>query len=285
MDKKISDKERKAAIENSVAVINQARNYIPKVGVFGDTGVGKSSLCNALFGQEVAKISNIEACTREPQEVLIASGGIILVDVPGVGEDPDRHEEYVELYKSLVPTLDMVIWAIKADDRKYLSALEVYKDVLVPHLDKCPVVFVVTQVDKVEPYREWNIQNSCPGPNQQANIEIKIRDIATRFEVPEDTVVPISANDKYNLTKLVDTIVKRAPNSKKYSFVREAKEENVSEDSAISAELGIIAAVKEAVGEIWDFIKDDVTPLLKDAALKAAKFVAKKALMWFMKLF
>jgi predicted GTPase len=28
--------------------IEQTRNYTPKVGIFGNSGVGKSSLCNAL---------------------------------------------------------------------------------------------------------------------------------------------------------------------------------------------------------------------------------------------
>ena len=38
------------------------RTYVPKIGVFGVTGVGKSSLCNALFGSDVAVISDVVAC-------------------------------------------------------------------------------------------------------------------------------------------------------------------------------------------------------------------------------
>jgi predicted GTPase len=113
--------------------VNKLRNYTPKVGVFGNSGVGKSSLCNALFGKEVAKIADVEACTREPQEIFIGSkdgkGGIMLVDVPGVGEDPERHKEYIALYKSLAPNLDLVLWAIKSDDRNYASAIEAYSAV------------------------------------------------------------------------------------------------------------------------------------------------------------
>ncbi|QNN45566.1 50S ribosome-binding GTPase [Thermomonas brevis] len=44
--------------------INSIRTYTPKVGVFGDSGIGKSSLCNALFGREKATISDVAACTR-----------------------------------------------------------------------------------------------------------------------------------------------------------------------------------------------------------------------------
>ena len=49
--------------------MNHIKNYTPKIGVFGDTGVGKSSLCNSLFGKDIASVSDVEACTREIQEI------------------------------------------------------------------------------------------------------------------------------------------------------------------------------------------------------------------------
>lgn len=35
-------------------------DYRPKIGVFGKTSVGKSSLCNALFGKQICAISATE---------------------------------------------------------------------------------------------------------------------------------------------------------------------------------------------------------------------------------
>jgi predicted GTPase len=167
-------------------------------------------------------------------------GGIVLVDVPGVGEDPQRHKEYVELYKSLVPNLDLVLWAVKADDRKYLSAIDVYNEVLLPNIKKCPVVFVITQVDKIEPHREWDMSNNIPSPKQQANIMAKANDISARFDVSTNKVIAVSSSDGYNLVELVNRVVEVLPNEKKYSFAREAKEENVSDEAAKSAEKGVL---------------------------------------------
>ena len=271
-------------LERINAELNRVRNYTPKVGIFGDTGVGKSSLCNALFGKDIAKISNVEACTRHPQEILVGDkgkGGIVLVDVPGVGEDPARHKEYIELYKSLVPNLDLVIWAIKSDDRKYLSAIDVYNEVLLPSIQKCPVVFVITQADKIEPYREWNINENKPGPNQEKNIALKANDISSRFNIPTNKIIAISSSDGYNLVELVNRVVEVLPNEKKYSFTREAKEGNVSEEAARNAEKGVFDHIKEYAGKAWDAVKDVVVPVIVESATKVVKHAAKAVVSWF----
>jgi len=251
--------------------VEKIRTYTPKVAIFGDTGVGKSSLCNALFGQDVAKISNVEACTREPQEMLIGDqndGGLILIDVPGIGEDPKRHQEYIELYKSLLPELDLIIWAIKADDRKYASAIDVYENIIKPNLQRCPVVFAITQVDKIEPYREWDLKNNKPGETQLANLDRKRIDIADRFEILPNLIIPISSTDKYNLEQLVAKIIEVLPNEKKSSFAREAKDENISEETYEKAEKGTWDAIKEQFSDVWDSVKDSVADVIIATAPK-----------------
>jgi hypothetical protein len=264
--------------------LKKVRSYRPKVGIFGDTGVGKSSLCNALFGKETAKISNVEACTREPQHILIGGSnnhGITLIDVPGVGEDPERHQEYIQLYQSLLPELDLILWVIKADDRKYLSAIDVYTNILKPNLDNCPVVFVINQVDKIEPIEEWYENNKKLGPTQQNNLIIKTNDISSRFDVSTNKIIPVSAKGNYNLVELVNRVVEVLPNEKKYAFTRETKEENVSEEATRNAEKGIFDHIKEAVGNAWDYVKDDVVDYLVEKAKEHIPKVAKKVISLF----
>lgn len=217
--------EQKASINNR---LNKILNYEPRVGVFGKTGVGKSSLCNALFGADICSISDVEACTRNPQEVLLnmGQGGIKLIDVPGVGENTARDEEYGKLYSKLLPELDLVLWLIKADDRALASDENFYKNIVKPHIDEGkPFFFVLNQVDKIEPFRDWNEDKHEPGAKQFQNIYRKVDDVARFFDVAPSRVIPVSANEKYNLTKLVDEFVRALPAEKKVTVFRAVNEE------------------------------------------------------------
>ena len=266
--------------------ITRIRSYTPKVGVFGNSGVGKSSLCNALFGREVAKISDVEACTRKPQEILLGSenGGITLIDVPGIGEDPVHQKEYTALYKSLAPELDLVLWAIKADDRNYASALDSYKEVFSSEEKLPPVLFVITQTDKTNDTEDWDHQEYKPGGTQIGNIAIKENDVSRRFGVSANQIISIAVSKKgksYNLKELVDLVVEALPNEKKFSFTREAKQENVSEEARKGAEKGIWDSVKEFAGEAWDSVKDKVVDAIIVSAPKIISSVGKWIKSWF----
>lgn len=205
-------------------------NYEPRVGIFGKTGVGKSSLCNALFGKDVCPISDVQACTRNTQEVLLNIGaggnGIRLIDVPGVGESSARDEEYATLYAKLLPELDLVLWIIKSDDRALASDENFYKNIVKPHIQEGkPFFFVLNQVDKIEPFREWNEETHEPGAKQFQNIHKKVDDVATFFDVAPSRVIPVSANEKYNLTKLVDEFVRALPAEKKITVFKAVNDE------------------------------------------------------------
>ncbi len=66
--------------------INDVISYEPVIGIMGKTGAGKSSLCNAIFKGDVCAVSDVEACTREMQEIRIQFGtrSVRLIDIPGV---------------------------------------------------------------------------------------------------------------------------------------------------------------------------------------------------------
>lgn len=254
---KLQDEQRRKIREK----IRQIKNYVPKVGVLGKTGAGKSSLCNALFGRKVAEISDIAACTREPQHILLSltdgGAGIVLVDVPGLGENQSKDIEYSALYNKLLPELDLVLWIIKADDRALSIDERFFNECIEPLKLTTPVVFVINQVDKIEPYREWDVKNISPSPKQLSNIRTKADEISKTFNVPSSKVCAVSAAEGFGLASLVEYVVSILPNEKKFSFVREAKEENVSEASVKEAERGIWESIKEFLGQVGEFYTEN----------------------------
>lgn len=272
---KLSVQEMERLKERIRQRVHELRTYVPKIGVFGVTGVGKSSLCNALFGGDVAAISDVAACTRSPQEILIGENGrgLCLVDVPGVGERIERDEEYFALYKSLMPELDLVIWVIKADDRAYAVAERAYKEIIKPHAERCPTLFVVNQVDKINPVREWDDEKNCPGEKQLANIQVKVNEIIKAFDVSTERIQTVSAEAKYNLEAVMDAIVDILPKEKKYAVTREAKEEVVSEKAQIEAEKGIWDTVKEIAGDALEAVREFAIDVVERGIKKVAKAV------------
>ncbi|MFC3627132.1 GTPase family protein [Vogesella amnigena] len=245
-------------------------NYHATIGVMGKTGAGKSSLCNALFGREVAEVSAVEACTRSPQEIdwSIQHGkGLSLIDMPGVGESGSRHDEYSALYRRLLPELDLVLWVIKGDDRALSIDEQFYQQVLLPELwDRAiPVVLVVSQVDKIEPCREWDWVKNHPGPCQRQNIEAKVAQVCRVFKLPSSQVCAIAAEEGYGLVALVEKIVTILPAEKKWSFTREARQETVSECAWRSASQGLWDTLTSAVMAIardsWAFVSSKLSAL------------------------
>lgn len=258
---KTTSAQRKQINERLSKVIN----YEPRIGVFGKTGVGKSSLCNALFGKDICPISDVQACTRSPQEIILNMDGqgIKLIDVPGVGESSERDEEYGKLYSTLLPELDLVLWLIKSDDRALASDENFYKNVVKPHIEEGkPFFFVLNQVDKIEPFREWNENEHEPGPKQFQNIYRKVDDVANFFDIAQSKVVPVSANEKYNLTKLVDEFVRALPAEKKITAFRAVNKEFQSTATGEHVKRSFLEVVEETVCTVVEKAGDVVCTVI-----------------------
>ncbi|HAU5636738.1 GTPase family protein [Citrobacter amalonaticus] len=187
--------------------VRQLTNYVPMIGIMGKTGVGKSSLCNALFADKVSPVSDVTACTRDPLcfRLQVGEHAMTIVDLPGVGESERRDVEYAELYSQQLPRLDLVLWLIKADDRALAVDEHFYRQVI-GEAYRHKVLFVISQSDKVEP--------TCDGEKlsteQKQNISRKICLLHELFQ-PVNPICAVSVRLQWGLRVMAERMIRCLP--------------------------------------------------------------------------
>ncbi|WP_233982422.1 GTPase family protein [Pectobacterium versatile] len=191
--------------------IEQLIQYEPVIGIMGKTGAGKSSLCNALFQGEVSPVSDSRACTRHALTFRLSSGqhSILFVDLPGVGENEERDRDYTALYQHWLPRVDIVLWLFKADDRALAIDQRIYRTVIGErYRDK--ILFVLNQVDKLEPSHEWDRESQQPSLKQSGNIYARRVAVRSTF-FPTHPVCAVSVKTGWGMAAMVETLFQCLP--------------------------------------------------------------------------
>lgn len=195
---------------------------------------------------------------------------MILLDMPGAGETINRDNEYSSLYKKWLPELDVVLWLIKADDRALAKDEDFYNNVVRPHLEDGKAFFVIlNQVDKIEPFREWNTIEHTPSLKQKSNIELKKSDIAKLFKLPVSKIIPVSVHEKYNMSYLIEEIINALPNEKKTSFTSKVNKEHVSEKAENESKKGFWKTALETIKSVGVVIAKGISQLVTEEVIKA----------------
>ena len=119
---------------------NSMRKYI---GIFGKTNAGKSSLFNALLGQEVAIVSEVSGTTGDPVSKaaeLLGYGAVTLVDTAGFDDFSQLGEKRMKKTKEVQDRCDLIIWVEDISDEQKVSI----------DFGKTPVLKVYTKCDKID---------------------------------------------------------------------------------------------------------------------------------------
>lgn len=215
----------------------------PRIMVGGKTGVGKSSVLNAVLGREVYETGILPTSRQKAEATWESRGGdIVVVDIPGFGEAHSAHSQGVAVAKYeenqgqvLFSEAHVCMLILKADDR----ALEIeqrflgnwQRDDFVRDL---PLLVVVNQIDKMKPTRDWSPQElnlRTPRTEKEKNIRTYLDYVGSLeglSQIPSDRILPFSAGetfddpDQYGVEELEMAIYEALPDAAKVLFARSA---------------------------------------------------------------
>lgn len=223
------------------AVLQQIQQP-PRIAVIGHTGVGKTSTINALFGTSL-KVSDVLSGTKNPvetrvpvdpaslptveglavrQDISAPHGLITVIDMPGLGETIAWDRIYLEVYRAVLPTVDVALWVM--DESRALASTEHYLGQLREMLHETVfkrLVFCVNKVDTFEP-GEWNTLVNLPGEQQEQSITTHLHRLEEVLGVSSERLVAYSAKKRYNLLPLLNAMLRAVPEARRVALDQRA---------------------------------------------------------------
>lgn len=87
------------------------------IGFFGVRNAGKSSLINAVTGQDLAVVSDVAGTTTDPVRKameLLPAGPVLIIDTPGIDDEGELGEMRVRKTRRVLNSVDVAVLAVDA---------------------------------------------------------------------------------------------------------------------------------------------------------------------------
>lgn len=85
------------------------------IGIFGRRNAGKSSIINAITGQDLAIISDVKGTTTDPvlkAMELLPLGPVVLIDTPGLDDEGALGQLRIQKAKQMLNKTDIALLVI-----------------------------------------------------------------------------------------------------------------------------------------------------------------------------
>lgn len=119
------------------------------IGFFGMRNAGKSSIVNAITGQDMAVVSDVKGTTTDPVKKsmeLLPLGPVLIIDTPGIDDDGELGELRVKKTQQILAKTDIAV--LVSDATREFVALERELITLFEE-KKLPYIIVYNKVDLI----------------------------------------------------------------------------------------------------------------------------------------
>jgi [FeFe] hydrogenase H-cluster maturation GTPase HydF len=167
----------------------KGRETKPHIGIYGRRNNGKSSLINAMTGQEIAIVSDVPGTTTDPVKKSIEIAGlgpVIMIDTAGIDDSGDLGKKRIAKSKETLKIIDLAILVLSH------NVFDEVETDLVRDFQKQDVPFII-------------VHNKSDEQPIQANL-LKI--LTIKYGVP---VIDFSAKFPENLDKILSAILEVMP--------------------------------------------------------------------------
>lgn len=178
----------------------------PRIFLIGRTGVGKSSLINALCGSYVAKVSDTRSCTEGAEIYQCKDGDRVLMeilDTRGIAEsesldsDVSAEEMLINQINEFSP--DVAIMMLNCSHRDdIITDVEFMKKVAKDYAStndlRLPIVVVVNKCDEMAPARFKNAEDYPKNKIEKINEVVQYyKGIIIKNGLKIDNIIPVAS--------------------------------------------------------------------------------------------
>ena len=176
------------------------------IGIFGRRNAGKSSLINAITGQDLAIVSDVKGTTTDPVKKameLLPLGPVVLIDTPGLDDEGLLGQKRMEKALQALRQTDIVILTIPVD-----AALDGLEKTLLQEAKKRGLPFFV-------------VLNKTDLLADKKQIEEKEKEIAQALSIPLDVIVAVSAEKNEGIHALKEKLANGIPKGQERPLIHD----------------------------------------------------------------
>ncbi len=163
------------------------------IGIFGKRNAGKSSLINAMTGQNLSIVSEVKGTTTDPvlkAMELLPLGPVVIIDTPGLDDEGALGELRIRKAYQILNKTDIAVLVIDANIGITSEDLDILKRI---ERKEIPYLIVLNKIDLT------------------SSSENLISQIADKQGIPRERLITVSASAGENIHELKEKVTSLVP--------------------------------------------------------------------------